>query len=103
MNLKSFRLTKWCRRPPPKHLLRYRIDIGKVGPVSKGREPIIPDDPINLRLSLMLNLRVYHHGQVKRMNRRHSLDGGGAPGFVSVSRECKKRDEMILTDSTPPA
>ena len=97
----NVRLTEWCDWRPPKYLLRYRLDIGKVGLISKCRKSIVPDDPIDLRLSLTLTLRVDHHRQVKRMNRRRDLDGNGMPGFISVGQKCKRQDVVILTVSTP--
>ena len=103
MTLKNVRVTQWHHRSPPKHLLRYRVDIGKIGLIGECRESIVPDDPIDLRLGLTLNLRVHHHRQVKRVNRRHSLDGNKTPGFVSVSHEWNKQDGVILTVSAAPA
>ena len=70
--------------------------------ISNRRESIVPDNPINLRLSFPLNLRMHHHRQVKRMNHRHSLNDNQKPGFVSVSHKRKREAQVILTLSDPP-
>ena len=103
MTLKKARFTQRYHWHPPKYLLRYRVNIGKVGSISKCRESVVPDDPIDLRLSLTLNLRMRHHRQIERMDYGHSLSENMPPGFISVSPERRKQGEDHLTVSAPPA
>ena len=62
-------LTQWSDWIPPVYLFHYCVNVGKVRLISKRRESITPDDPIDLCLSFPLNLRMHHHSQIKRMNR----------------------------------
>lgn len=69
------KLTQRCHWIPSGHLFRHRFDIGKALLISKRWEPIVPNDPIYLRLSFSLEFRMRHHRQVKRMYRRYGLSG----------------------------
>ena len=88
---KHIRLTRWHYWPPPKYLLCHRINIGKAGMISNRRESIVPDDPINLRMSFPLNLRMHHHRQVKRMDHRYSLSDNKNPGFVRLATNTREK------------
>ena len=58
-------LTKWCHWVPPEHLFHQRFGVRKIRHINQHWEPIVPNDPIDLRLGFTLNFWVHHHRQVE--------------------------------------
>ena len=92
-------LTEWCHLIPPEHLFNQRVNVGKVVLVGQRWEPVIPNNPIDLRLSFALDFWMCHHCQAEPMCHRYRLGGGVRVQWVEVAKICvsgygrKKQDE----------
>ena len=74
MTPKDGGLTERCHNVPPEHLFYQRLDVRKVGHIGQRWEPIVPNNPIDLRLSFALSCWMDHDRQVERMRRGYDLD-----------------------------